>query len=108
MKKLLTITALFLCSIGVQAQTKGDKWTIDTSAYNTTVITGTLGTALSRSDTIACYFLIAPKIIKDPLHQLPTEWYLGWRINSFSYYLSHLYYNKQPVKEQVLISIPKQ
>lgn len=110
MKKLLTIAALFLCSIGVQAQSKIDTWTIDTSAYNTTVITGTLGTALSISstrskpDTIACYFLIAPNVIKDPLHPIPEEWYLGWETNNYS---SYLYYNKQPVKEQVLISIPK-
>lgn len=111
--KTITTIALVLCSIVTWGQTKLTDSTIKAWSINDKIGINTLATPtpsyVRKPDTILCYFLKVPAVIEFPLQAIGAQWYMGYYVSDYnSWHSSYLYLNKAPVKEQVLMSIPKQ
>lgn len=108
MKKLLTITALFLCSIGVQAQSK-----IDTFNVYSAIKQGGIFNTYYKPDTIPviAYCLIdTSKLIFKwrKLYAIRSFESMAVNFNGLMIYSQYLMSNrKTPVKFKVIYSINK-
>lgn len=112
MKKLTLILILTWCfCTELEAQVKDTikAWSVNDKISINPFTAGMAYDGLKiKNDTIQCYFLKIPAVIEFPLQAIGAQWYLGYSVgNSYDWKVNYLYLDKSPVKEQVLMSIPK-